>query len=213
MHNPRMLDEINLPLILAAAFVATASPGPATLAIAGTSMTFGRKYGLALAAGVTTGSWCWSIAAALGVGAVMLSNVWMFELLRYLGACYLLYLAYKSARSALSSDTKAADTIEGSSLRHAYAKGLGLHLTNPKAVLFFGSLFSIGVPVDASLQLLLLVSGAIGVQSLLLFFGYAVLFSSRPMANGYERLRRWFEAAFAVAFGIAGLKILSTKIN
>lgn len=208
-----MLGEINLSLILVAAFIATVSPGPATLAIAATSMKSGRPHSLALAAGVITGSWSWSVAAALGVGAIMLANVWMFEALRYFGACYLLFLAYKSARAALTSSNNTSSFIAVSSLRHAYAKGLALHLTNPKAVLFFGSLFSIGMPAEASFQSLLFVSAAVGLQSMILFLGYAVLFSWQPMITGYQKLRRWFEAVFALAFGAAGLKILATKLD
>lgn len=208
-----MLHDINLPLILIAAFLATASPGPATLAIAGTSMTFGRRYGLALAAGVVSGSWMWSLAAALGLGAVMLANAWAFEFLRYFGAGYLLYLAWKSACSALKPTTVKTPGMTVSSLRNAYGKGLALHLTNPKAILFFGSLFSIGVPPGSSPHDLALVIGAVGLQSLIVFLGYALLFSTEPIVAGYARLRRWFEAFFALAFGAAGLKILTTKIE
>lgn len=50
------MTDINLPLILGAALIAMASPGPATLAIAGTSMANGRKHGLVLASGITSGS-------------------------------------------------------------------------------------------------------------------------------------------------------------
>ena len=82
-----MFESINLPLILLAAFLSTASPGPATLAIAGTSMSGGRRKGLAMAAGITTGSWIWSISAALGLGTLMLANAWAFETIRYLGVC------------------------------------------------------------------------------------------------------------------------------
>ena len=96
-----MLQDINLPLILIAALVAGASPGPATLAIAGTSMSSGRKSGLSLASGIMTGSLIWSVAAALGIGAIMLANAWVFEIIRYFGAIYLMFLAYKSGRSAL----------------------------------------------------------------------------------------------------------------
>ncbi len=49
------------------------------------------------------GSLIWSISAALGLGAIMLANAWVFEIIRYFGAAYLMYLAYKSARSAFSS--------------------------------------------------------------------------------------------------------------
>ena len=83
----------------AAALVATGSPGPAILAIAGTSMTSGRSAGLAVASGVTTGSWMWSAMAAFGLGAIMLSHVWLFETIRIAGAGYLLFLPFKSARA------------------------------------------------------------------------------------------------------------------
>lgn len=208
-----MLDGVNLPLILTAAFIATASPGPATMAIAGTSMKSGRRCGLALAAGVTTGSWTWSISAALGMGAVMLANAWAFEVLRYFGACYLLFLAYKSARAACASSVPVTPYVAVSSLRGAFAKGLALHLTNPKAILFFGALFAIGIPADASLYALATVIAAVGLQSFILFHAYALLFSSPPMILGYEKMRRWFEAIFALAFGAAGLKILSAKLD
>jgi len=130
-----MLLDINLPLILLAALVASASPGPATLAIAGTSMGSGRASGLSLASGITTGSLMWSVSAALGLGAVMLANAWMFEVVRYFGAAYLMFLAYKSARSALSRKDIATKPMTGSKSR-LFTKGLLLHVTNPKAILF-----------------------------------------------------------------------------
>jgi len=207
-----MISEINLSLILLAALVATISPGPATLALAGTSMASGRASSLALASGITTGSLMWSLAAALGLGAVMLANAWVFELIRYFGAAYLMYLAYKAARSALSKKDLSTRSITGNK-RSIYIKGLVLHLTNPKAILFFGSLFSLGIPPGTGFKELALVIAAVGMQSFILFHGYALLFSSQAMTRIYLQLRRWFEAAFAFGFGAASFKILITKIE
>lgn len=208
-----MLDTLNLPLILAAGFITSATPGPATLAIAGTSMHSGRSMGLALAAGITTGSLTWSVAAALGLSAIMLATGWVLEVVHYMGAGYLLYLAYKSARSAMTPGALQARQIDSRSLTGAFAKGLAIHLTNPKAILFFGSLYAIGIPHSATYADLALVIGAVGLQSFLIFHGYALLFSSGPVVSGYVRLRRWFEAVFAMAFGAAGLKILTARVD
>ena len=208
-----MIADVNLPLILLAALIATGSPGPATLAIAGTSMASGRPYGLALAAGVTTGSLTWSIAAAAGLSVVMLANAWAFEVMRYIGAAYLIFLAVKSARSALKPEAPVAAKIAVPSLRAAYRRGLLLHLTNPKAILFFGALYSVGVPAGSSPATLALIIAAIGLQSVIVFHGYALLFSSPPMTAGYAKLRRWFEAVFALAFGAAGFKILTARLD
>ena len=116
------MHDINLLLILGATLLAVASPGPATLAIAGTSMQQGRAPGLALAAGVATGSFIWSISAAFGLSAVMQANAWLFEVVRYFGAGYLMYLAYRSAKSAMQSGTPVAVSLKTPSLRAAYAR-------------------------------------------------------------------------------------------
>jgi len=93
---------IEFALVLLAWAVGGGSPGPATMAIAGTSMNRGRGPGLAVAAGIVSGSAAWGLAAALGLSALMAANAWIVEILRYVGAAYLLYLAFKAARSAMT---------------------------------------------------------------------------------------------------------------
>lgn len=208
-----MVGHVHLSLIMVAALIAVASPGPATLAIAGTSMRAGRRIGWALAAGILTGSLVWSIGAAAGLSAVMLANVWLLEMIRYCGAAYLLFLALKSARSALTPGDTVPQGLAATSRRGAYARGLALHLTNPKAILFFGSLYAFGVPADADLSDIALIVVAIACQSAVVFFGYAILFSNPAVVRGYLRLRRWFEGVFALAFGYAGVKILTAKLQ
>jgi len=208
-----VIDDINLPVLLLAAVIAVASPGPATLAIAGTSMSSGRVSGLVLAAGVTTGSLIWSVAGALGLSALMLANGWVLEIIRYFGAGYLLFLAYKAAISALSAKELVTRNIAGASLKRTYAKGVALHLTNPKAVLFYGALYTVGVSVDVALSSLVAVIVTVGLLNSIVFHGYAVLFSSEPIVRGYMRMRCWFEGLFAIAFAIAGLKVLSVRLQ
>ena len=212
------MQEIHYLMILIGAFVAMASPGPATLAIASTSMTQGRVKGLTLASGILTGSLFWSCSAAFGLGAVLYANVWLFESLRYVGAVYLLFLAYKSCRSAMTnkSDTsKMLATIETKpmSSRAAYFRGLAIHLTNPKAILFLGSLFAMGMPSSVSTQGLLSVIALLTIQSACINLGYAMLFSNPRIRQGYFKMKRGFDAVFALMFGAAGIKILLSKVN
>ena len=209
-----MVGHVHLTLIMIAAFIAVASPGPAVLAIAGTSMRAGRRTGLVFASGVTTGSLAWSIGAAAGLSAVMLANAWLIEAIRWFGAGYLLFLAFKSARAAITPGDDAMP--QGLALtpgRRAYARGLALHLTNPKAILFFGSLYSFGVPIDASVSDLAMIVVLVGFQSAIVLHGYALLFSNPVVVRGYLKLRRWFEGAVALAFGYAGVRILTAKLQ
>lgn len=185
------------------------SPGPATLAISGTSMEQGRRAGLTLAAGIVLGSASWGIMAALGFSAVMMANVWLFELVRYLGAAYLLYLAFKSLRSAWRGGH--ARTSDGSH-KALFTKGLLLHLTNPKAVLGWGAVYAIALVPGSGAGAVWSLFGALICCSMVVFFGYAMLFSWGPIAQGYSRARRGFELAFGLLFGVASFKILTARL-
>lgn len=208
------MNEINYVFIVLSGLAAISSPGPATLAIAGTSMSQGRSEGLALSLGVLTGSIFWSASAAFGLAAILVTHVWLFELMRYVGAFYLLYLAYKSLRSALTGKEIALPEHQQSlSIRENYLKGLLIHLTNPKAILFFGALYSIGVPVQAQASELVSVIFTVGFLSAVIFLGYAVLFSSHIAVKTYMKSKAVFEGIFALFFGVAGLKLLTGKFE
>ena len=202
------MADIQYLLIISVALLAIASPGPATLAISSMSMDQGRRYGLALAFGVLTGSLLWSVTAAFGLGAIMYANAWLMEVMRYLGAAYLLYLSYKSMRSALRGGSTALPVSKLKQYRSAYVKGLLIHLTNPKAILFFGSLYSLGVSSKATVGDLLTVILTVGCVSATVFLGYAFLFSSAPARKVYVRSRRVFESVLGLLFGLAAVRVL-----
>lgn len=193
--------------------LAGASPGPATLAIAGASMHSGRSAGLALAFGVISGSAFWGLAAGLGLGALMISQAWIVETLRYAAAFYLLWLSYKSMRSALSSGGITGRPVQVSSPRDAYAKGLMIHLTNSKAILSWGAVFSVALPPGAPVPELLRIGLTLMTLSVLLFSGYALLFSTGRAMRVYQKAGRWIEGAFAILFGAAALRILGSRVS
>jgi threonine/homoserine/homoserine lactone efflux protein len=176
-------------------------------------MSHGRYFGLSLAAGVLTGSLFWSTSAAFGLIAILHTNVWFFETLRYCGALYLLYLAFKSLRSAFSSAPLNLPKNQTTTAMGNYFKGLLIHLTNPKAILFFGALYSIGVPATAKPIELLSVILAVGSVSSLVFLGYAVLFSNRGIRQIYLKSKVAFESVFALFFGVASFKLLASEVG
>ncbi len=187
------------------------SPGPATLGIASTSMNTGRRMGLMFSLGILFGSAFWGVAAALGMSAVMMTNAWVFETMRYVGAAYLLYLALKSLRSALSDKNALMGKAQSGSAARVFTKGALIHLTNPKAILGWGAIYAIALPATASVGDLFWMFGFLYSGSILVFIGYAFLFSSAGVVHVYQRMRRWFEFTFALLFGAASLKILTAK--
>lgn len=193
--------------------IATASPGPAIVAIISTSISRGRAGGLALAAGVLTGSYTWAMLAAAGLSALIRTYGNALFILKIAGGLYLLWLAFKALKAAMRKETEAAVLLEKQppSLRRLYLKGLGIHLTNPKAIFSWLTLVSLGTPQDAPQVMPILIAGCM-LLGIIIFMGFALLFSIDPVHRGYRKSRRWIEGAMAGFFAFAGLKLLTVKL-
>ncbi len=202
----------NLFVLLTIALVTMSSPGPATLAILSTSMSAGRRAGLAVAGGILCGSVFWSVLAAMGTGALMASNAWVLEAVRLLGVIYLSFLAIKAGLSALKAKVPEAVERPPVSLKLAFTKGLMIHLTNPKAIFLFGSLYALGVSPDATPVDLALLIASLALLAAMIFLGYALLFSSRPVSEAYLRYRRPIQGVFALVFGGAAIKLALSRL-
>lgn len=202
-----------LPVYLAYV-LATASPGPSNMAIMGTAMSRGRLPALAFAAGVVTGSASWALMAATGLSAVLASYAEAMVAIRILGGLYLLFLAYKAARSSLrATGPELKDASAGGPVRYGglYRRGLLLHLTNPKAIFAWLSIMSLGLRPDMPPSILpLILLGCVGL-GILIFCTYAVVFSSAPVVAAYRRLRRWIEGTIAAFFGFAAFHLLTGR--
>ncbi len=207
------MTGIELALIWLGWVVAGGSPGPATLGIAGTAMTEGRGQALAFATGILAGGAFWGIAAAFGMGALMLTHVWIFTTVKYIGAAYLLYLAIKSFKSAVSKTPMGEGSIAKGSRSMAFKKGALIHLTNPKAILSWGAVFAILLPASAPTSQIIGMFAFLYSGGIFVFIGYAFLFSTPGVVHFYRRAHRWFDLAFGVLFGAASLKILTSKIE
>ena len=193
--------------------IATASPGPAVVAIISTAISHGRNAGLALAFGVLTGSYTWAMLAAAGLSALIRTYGNALFVLKIAGGLYLLWLAFKALKAAMRKETEAVVPLDRQppSLRRLYLKGLGIHLTNPKAIFSWLTLVSLGTPQDAPQVMPVLIGGCM-LLGISIFMGVALLFSIEPVHRGYKKSRRWIEGAMAGFFAFAGLKLLTAKI-
>ena len=127
----------NLLLVFSAFAVAVGSPGPSNMMIMATAMDAGRKPALVLALSVTTGSFTWGILSAIGVSAMIAAHAGAIVVIKIAGGMYLLYLAWRSGRSALRKDAAlhAASVSAHQSFGRIYMRGYLMHLTNPKAII------------------------------------------------------------------------------
>jgi len=207
-------DFHHLLLVFTAYIIGAASPGPSNMRIMGVAMHQGRKPALLLAAGVISGSFFWGSMAATGVSAILLQFAQALLVLKILGGAYLLFLAVKAARSAMTSDErieKALTVMPAASGFSLFRRGLLMHLTNPKALLGWVATMTLGLGPQATPETVAVILGGCAVLSVTIFCGYAIVFSTAPMIRGYRKARRWIEGALAVVFGVAGFKLLFSR--
>lgn len=198
-------------LVYGTYIVATASPGPSNMAIMGTAMRDGRLPALALTAGVITGSLFWAILAATGMSAVLAAYAQALFVIKIFGGVYLLYLAFRAGRSAMKpvSDFVSVDTGRATPrYRALYRQGLLMHIGNPKAIMAWIAIMSLGFREDAPAGMLPAIIGGCAILGVIVFGSYALLFSTASMITLYTRLRRWIESVLSVVFAAAGLKLL-----
>jgi len=189
--------------------IGVASPGPSVLAVMGTAMAHGRARALVLAAGVVSGSLCWGLCAAFGLGALMQRYSMALWLVKLVGGCYLLWMAWQAARKVRFGarlHEAAPEPDRGAAV--AYARGLGLHLTNPKAVVVWLSVVSLALPADARQADALGFVLSCACISAFIFCCYALAFSTGAARRGYRTVERGVNAVLAGVFAYAGVRML-----
>ncbi|WP_338549760.1 LysE family translocator [Roseovarius phycicola] len=208
--------SIYLPSILlaySAFFVGIASPGPNILAIMGTSMSVGRRSGIALALGVATGSFTWAVLTVVGLSALLATYATALVAIKIFGGLYLLWLAYKSFKSAMAKhDIEARQLAGGTRTPVGYlTRGYVIQMTNPKAALAWIAIISLGLQQDAPLWVGTVIVLGTFALSVVIHVTYAVAFSTPVMVRLYGRARRGIQTVLGCFFAFAGLKLLTSR--
>lgn len=195
-----------------AAIALTLTPGPDMTLFLGQTVANGRRAGFMSMAGASTGIVVHSLAAAIGLSALIAASPQAFEVLKWVGAAYLAYLAFEVLRngSGLTGDGPTKSTT----LKKAFTKGLAINLLNPKIILFFVTFLPQFVsPSDPHASGKLMFLG--------LFFLVIAIPMVIPMILGAEhisgflkrskRATRIFDWLFAGVMGGFALKLLATQ--
>jgi threonine/homoserine/homoserine lactone efflux protein len=198
-------------LFVLAALTLLVIPGPAVLYIVGRSIDQGRAAGLASVLGVTTGTLIQIGLATVGLSSLVLASAIAFDVVKYAGAAYLLFLG---VRRLLSRDHASLQrSREPRTLRRLYTQGVIVNTLNPKTALFIFALLPQFVEVDKgrvwlqvlALGLTLCVLGLLS-DGLYAFVAGTVadrLRNSRAMA----RIERWVGGSVLVGLGVAAAAV------
>lgn len=125
------------PFLLAVALIEL-TPGPNMGWLALVSLGRGRLAGFSAVAGVTGGLVVWMLAAAFGLTQMLLIWPPLYQIIRWAGVLFLLWLAWEAWRS--DSDPAAADHDDHSTMRGLFLRGMTGNLLNPKAAVFYVAL-------------------------------------------------------------------------
>jgi threonine/homoserine/homoserine lactone efflux protein len=130
-----MVDPSRLALFVGAALLLLVVPGPSVLYIVTQSVSYGRRAGLASVAGITTGTFVHVAAATIGLSALLASSALAFNVVKYLGAAYLIVVGIRRL-AGLEPDT-AEGVPAARSHASLYRQGIVVNTLNPKTALFF----------------------------------------------------------------------------
>ena len=188
------------------------SPGPSVALILGVATSRGRLPSVVTAFGVACGSIVLAVATVVGVTAILAQVAELMTVLRFAGAAYLAWLALKAFRNAASTPKLVVDRIGRESAWRTGLAGFVLQISNPKAIMFWLVIASVGGVGEAPLPVVALFVLVAFLNSFLGHGGYALLLSSGPVRSAYVRARRWIEAGLGCFFLFASVKLATARL-
>lgn len=201
-----------LGLIAGIWFLAVTIPGPNFIVVSQHSVTGSRRSGLFIALGVSTAACVWATASLLGLKAVFDHANWLYETIKMIGGCYLVYIGIKiiigSFRKS-ETNAKSSDTFD--SPLQSYRKGLLTSFSNPKTAAFFGSVFVATFPPQSPNWFFVATLVIVFTISLFWYSVVAVFFSLPKIKEGYERFRKILDRITGSLLLILGFKLAFSK--
>lgn len=186
---------------------ALAAPGPDFFYVSRTALSGKTVHVFESALGVTLGILIWATLTLFGMNLLFEHLPWTKWVIMTAGAGYLIKLSIDIYRSAKEPFNLASDTQ--STLRHVLWKGLFTNLSNPKAVIYFTSVFSSIPGIGDSHSLLSQIIFLIFLESLAWFFIVGRLFALERIRVAYSQHKRWVDYASAAIFFIFGILIIA----
>lgn len=197
-------------------FMALVSPGPDFLFVSQTTISQPRRDALWGVAGITLGVVIWAMLALLGWHIVLEKMTWLRRTLIVCGGLYLCWMGWQLLRSAWrknNASTGAANkTVPAFAAPHTFLRGLLTNLANPKALVYFGSVFSLFVNSDMDIAFRISLLALIAIETAAWFTFVALVFATPFIRARYQQLKRGIDAATgALFFGFGVFLIAGNK--
>lgn len=184
------------------------TPGPDFVIVARNSLSYSRRSGVFTAIGVAVAVWIHIFYTLAGIGFILSKSIILFSIVKFLGAGYLIYLGVSCLRSSgkLDEPTSTGENRTASDLA-SFRMGFVNNALNPKATLFFLSLFTQLVSSSTPLAIQILY-GAIVSVSCFIWFSMVALFLNRPeIKKQFIRMQKYVEKVMGTVLLAFGIKV------
>ncbi len=206
-----MFDPQTLLLFGLASLALTATPGPDMLLIAARSAAQGRMAGLVTYLGVAAGSITHALALALGLSQLFLAVPYAYDIVRYIGAAYLLFLAWQAFTGRDSFAESTGKTERKRSMMVIFRQGYLSNILNPKVALFFLALFPQFIdPTGGSVVVQIMVLATIlNIVGFCVNFSVVLLVGSvRSFTARAKTFSNWSRYFLGTVFGALAAKLV-----
>jgi RhtB (resistance to homoserine/threonine) family protein len=166
--------------------VMTVSPGPDSLLVLRTAVAAGPARAFAAAAGICTGLLAWALAAAFGISAILAASTLLYQLLKWAGAAYLVWLGVRLLLNARTSAEDSASADVAVWREQSFSVGLLTNISNPKVGVFYVSLLPQFVPDGVAAGPFMVALAAIHIAEGALWFTLLIL-ATRSFSRWLDR--------------------------
>lgn len=172
-------------------FLGMVSPGPDFFLLVKNSLSYPRKYALMTCFGVIMGIFTHMSYCVIGIAVIIKTTPWLFIILRYAGAAYLIWIGIKALFTKVSCSTYIGkDTKKGTiSYKKAFIYGYLCNLLNPKATLFFLAIFTQVLSADSALLDKLLVAFIIWIEAVIWWPVVVCVFQTEMVQRRYFKIQ------------------------
>jgi RhtB (resistance to homoserine/threonine) family protein len=208
-----MFGTHDLPLFIATALVLNATPGVDMLFTLSRTLQHGWRTGMAAALGITAGCVVHTVAAALGLAALLATSALAFSAIKWLGAAYLLWLAWGMLRATVRDAEPILAVSSPAPSTRVFAQGFLTNVLNPKVALFFLALLPQFISSDApDKTVAFLFLGAVFIVGGALFLFALVALAHRMRVFGASRVtRRLLNAIGGALFAALAVRLVQAE--
>ncbi|KUN91665.1 LysE family translocator [Streptomyces caeruleatus] len=193
--------------------VVVATPGTGVVYTLAAGLSRGRRASVVAALGCTLGIVPHMLATVTGVAAVLRASATAFQILKYAGVAYLLYMAWATLRDKEALGVDEGEGAAPVSAGRVVVRGVLVNLLNPKLTIFFCAFLPQFVHSGETnaLPRMLALSGVFMLVTFVVFAAYGVLAASvRSHVTSRSRVMTWLRRGFAGSFVAVGAKLAVT---